>query len=72
MAGRAKPRIGPLCTLAGVRKELGRVYKEARRGELSIEELRGFTYSLTALRDLVVAGEIEGRLELLERDNGSP
>jgi len=61
-----KLRIGPLSSVTGVRRELGRCYREARRGEISIDELRAFTYCLKELRESLVISEIETRLETLE------
>ena len=60
------PRIGPLNTVQSVRRELGRVYRLARKGEITIEELRAFTYALKILSELVEHAELEGRLDALE------
>ena len=60
------PRIGPLNTVQSVRRELGRVYRLARLGEIEVEQLRAFTYSLKILAELVENAELEERLDVLE------
>jgi len=61
-----KLRIGPLNSVNSVRRELGKCYREARRGEIGIDELRAFTYCLKELRESLVISDIETRLETLE------
>ena len=61
-------RIGHLDTLKGVRGELGRVYRAARRGEIAIDELRAFVYALRELRESVTVSSFEERLERLENE----
>ena len=38
MSEKAKIRIGPLNSVGGVVVELGRIYREARRGEMEVAE----------------------------------
>ena len=66
MSEKAKTRIGPLNTVGGVVSELGRIYREARRGELDMGEAKGLTYILRELRCALEAGDIERRLDALE------
>jgi hypothetical protein len=61
-----KPRIGRLDTLAGIRKELGRVYREARRGELHASTATRLAYILETLRKGIELEVIEQRLRALE------
>ncbi len=61
-----KVRIGPLDTVGHVVTELGRVYRLARRGEMKMEEAKGFTYVLREIRCALEAGDVERRLEELE------
>ena len=68
MQNRTKLRIGHLNTLKGVRAELGRCYRSARRGEIAIDELRAFTYCLRELRESVTVSSFEVRLERLENE----
>ncbi len=69
MSDKAKPRIGRLNTVGGVVTELGRVYREARRGDLDIGEATRLTYILREIRCALEAGDIERRIEALEASN---
>ena len=62
-----KPRIGPLDTVGGVVTELGRVYRQARRGDLDIGDATRLAYILRELRCALEAGDIEARIEALEK-----
>ena len=66
MSKKAKVRIGPLDTVGGVVTELGRVYREARRGDLDIGEATRLAYILREIRCALEAGDIERRIEALE------
>ncbi len=66
MTEKAKIRIGPLNTVGGVVTELGRVYRQARRGELDIADAKALTYVLREIRCALEASDIERRLEALE------
>jgi hypothetical protein len=61
-----KPRVGPLDTVAAIRRELGRIYKAWRYSELDDGQLRAGTYCLKELRECLVATELEARIEALE------
>ena len=61
-----KPRIGALDTVQGVRRELGRIYRLARYGDLDTDHLRAFTYCLKELRECLAAGDFERRISELE------
>ena len=67
MNNRRKPTIGPLDSLQRVRRELGRVYKLARRGELETDQLRAFTHCLKVMAELIEAGDLEKRLDAVEQ-----
>ncbi len=67
MTSNRKPRVGPLDTVQAVRRELGRVYRLARCGDLETDTLRAFVYTLKELRESLVSGELERRVEALER-----
>jgi len=55
MTEKRKPRIGPLDSVQAVRREL------------ETDQLRGFVYCLKELRESLVSGELEQRVEALER-----
>ena len=57
MTSNRKPRVGPLDTVQAVRRELGRVYRAARCGEIETDKLRAFTYCLRELRECLVVSE---------------
>ena len=60
-------RIGRLTTLPQVRREMIRVYREARSGTLPSGEATRLTFILQAIAKLIEQGDTEARLEELER-----
>ncbi len=67
MAGKERAvRIGPLDTVGHVVTELGKVYRLARRGEMDINQAKGFAYVLREIRCGLEAKDVERRLEELE------
>jgi hypothetical protein len=71
MASKAKsdtptPRIGKLDSLADLRREMARVYRESRRGELPTADLTKFVYALRSMADLHEIEVLERRLTELE------
>lgn len=66
MSEKAKIRIGPLNTVGGVVVELGRVYRQARRGSLDLGEATRLAYILREIRCALEASDIERRIEVLE------
>ena len=66
MAGIRNPRVGPLDSLQAVRRELARVYRKARQGEIPVEDLRAYVYALKTLSDILNDTVIEQRLDALE------
>lgn len=64
------PRRPPgisLTKVGHVRDELARVYREARRGDLSTNEAGKLTYILMAIKSVIETGELERRIEALEQ-----
>ena len=59
-------RIGRLHTVGHVVTELGKVYRLARRGDMDINQAKGFAYVLREIRCALEAGDVERRLEELE------
>ncbi len=66
MSARTKPRIGRLNTVGGVVTELGRIYRQARRGELDVGDATRLASILREIRCALEASEIERRLDALE------
>lgn len=61
----ASPRL-KLETVGNVRRELARIYREARRGELATQEATRFAYLLDLMSRMIERGELERRVEALE------
>ena len=61
------PRVGRLKILADIRTELGRVYRAARRGEISTQDMTRFAYTLSVLGKLIVGDDLVRRVEQLEK-----
>ena len=61
------PRVGRLDSLVRVRREMSRLYKEARQGQLPSTEATKLTFILQAIGKLLEIADTEARLEDLER-----
>ena len=59
-------RIGPLTDVKSVQRELRRVYRAARRGEVETLDLSRFVAALREMRTGVVVESLEERLTALE------
>lgn len=59
-------RIARLDKLSGILSELGRVYREARRGEIDIQDGTRLASILATMRLVVEGSEIERRVAELE------
>lgn len=59
-------RVGRLDSVWRVRRELARVYKAARRGELDTGDATRLTYCLVSLVKMIEVQDIEKRLRALE------
>ena len=66
MSEREKPRISPLNTVIGVSREMGKVYREARRGELDVGDAMKLTMILREIRCALEADDFERRLAAVE------
>ena len=66
MTAKATIRIARLDSVGGVVSELGRVYRQARRGEIEMADAKNLTYVLREIRCALEAGDIERRIEALE------
>jgi hypothetical protein len=65
-SGHPTPRIGSLRDVDGIRLEMGRVYREARRGSLDTREAGRLVYMLGELRKCYEISVLERRLIALE------
>lgn len=66
-------RVKPikLQTLRDIRTEVGKLYREARCGLIDSQDATRLSYILGELRQIIVNGEFEERLRVLEdRQNG--
>jgi len=61
-----KVRIGPLNSVGGVVSELGKIYRQARRGELDVGDASRLATILREIRSALEASDIERRIEALE------
>jgi len=68
MAVQRKPRIGPLDSVAACRREMGRVYRLARYGEIPTKDLSRYVYALKSIADTLVSADFERRLDVLETE----
>ena len=66
MGLKAKIRIGPLNTVGGVVTELGRVYRQARRGELDVGDATRLATVLREIRCALEVSDFENRLTAVE------
>jgi ribosome maturation protein Sdo1 len=66
-----KLRIGPITSLAGIADEMRKVYRAARRGDISPEAGTKFIYMLTHQRSIIEAIAAEGKsvIAKLRRSN---
>lgn len=59
-------RIGPLTDVTSVQRELRRVYRASRRGEVETLDLSRFVAALREMRSGLVAETFEARIAALE------
>ena len=59
-------RIGPLATSGDVKREAGRLYRAARRGEVSAADASRLATVLALIARIIEGAEIEARLVALE------
>lgn len=60
------PRFGRLDTMAGIRGELAKLYKQARRGDVEVGDATKFAFILRTLAEMVASERLEGRIGDLE------
>ncbi len=66
MSEKPKIRIGRLDSVGGVVTELGRIYRQARKGELDVGDATRLAMILREIRSALEAGDIERRIQELE------
>jgi hypothetical protein len=59
-------RIGRLTTVGQVAAELGRLYRQARRGDVAVADASRLATILAAMRTCLEASELERRIVELE------
>ena len=65
------PYVGRLDSLPRVRRELAKLYREARQGRLDIGDATRLAYVLQVIAKILEGSELERRLELLEAQSAS-
>ncbi len=66
MSEKPKIRIGRLDSVGGVVTELGRIYRQARRGDLDVGDATRLAMILREIRGAVEVGDMEARLLAVE------
>jgi hypothetical protein len=66
MAEKRKVRIGPLTSVGQVAGELGRLYRQARRGDVAVADASRLATILAAMRQCLEASELERRIAEME------
>jgi hypothetical protein len=59
-------RIGPLASAGDVKREAGRLYRSARRGEVSTADASRLATVLALIARVIEGTELEGRMAALE------
>jgi hypothetical protein len=68
-AGRNRHPTPRLSSLEDVRRELARLYREARHGDIPAQVATRLCYLLDRLAALIAVGDLERRIEELERQH---
>jgi hypothetical protein len=66
MTEKRKVRIGRLTTVGQVAGELGRLYRQARRGDVAVADASRLATILAAMRQCLEASELERRIGEME------
>ena len=66
MTEKRKVRIGRLTTVGQVAAELGRLYRQARRGDVAVADASRLATILAAMRQCLEASELERRITEME------
>lgn len=60
------PRVGQLDTLTRVRREMTKLYKEARQKKLDAPDATRLVFILKSIAQLIESSDLEKRIEALE------
>lgn len=66
MTAKRKVRIGRLTSVGRVAIELGRLYRQARRGDVTTQDAARLATILAAMRQCLEASELERRIDEME------
>jgi hypothetical protein len=66
MTEKRKVRIGRLTTVGQVAAELGRLYRQARRGDVAVADASRLATILAAMRTCLETSEVERRIGEME------
>ena len=66
MSDKHKVRIGPLTTMGEVAAELGRLYRQARRGDVAVGDASRLATILAVMRQCLESSELERRIGEME------
>lgn len=66
MSNKSEIRIAKLSDIGGVITEMGRVYRQMRRGEIDSLDGKRLVEVLTAIRQAMEVQDVEARLRALE------
>lgn len=69
MSDKAEIRIAKMADIGGVITEMGRVYRQMRRGDLDTLDGKRLVDVLTAIRQALEVKDVEARLRALEDRN---
>lgn len=61
-----KPRIGRLNSARDIRREMARVYRKSRHGEMDLSQLSTYIKALSAMLVPIRDNELEERIKKLE------
>ena len=66
MIEKRKVRLGRLTTVGQVAGELGRLYRQARRGDVAVTDASRLATILAAMRQCLEVSEVESRIAAME------
>ena len=72
MSEKRNKRVGPLNTALECRRELAKVYREARRGDIETTDAGRFANILSLLINAIRDTDLEDRVRRLETGRGNP
>jgi len=56
-----------LDTLADIRREMAKLYRESRSGLLSVQDMTKYVWALKAMGEVISEADIEAKLDYLEQ-----